>query len=242
VKFSIIIPTYNHCDLLKECIEALLKFTVMDDQTEIIIVANGCKDETESYLKTLTGFHLKKIVSTDPLGFPKAVNMGLKAMENGSEYAVLLNDDAVLLNQEKNLWLWLLEELFRKDPLVGITGPLRLYENYVKQYYIQFFCAMIKREVIEKVGYIDEIFGIGNSEDADYCIRAKLSGFKIAGLPWVFDQKRSVMLFSYPLFHPSHKTVYGVEGFPAQIEKNLKELQKRYSHLPWEPFEKENKI
>ena len=42
------------------------------------------------------------------------------------------------------------------------------------------FCMMIKREVLEKIGYMDEVsFPFGYGEEIDYCIRAKQAGFKL---------------------------------------------------------------
>ena len=45
------------------------------------------------------------------------------------------------------------------------------------------FCLLIRREVIEAIGPLDEQFGIGCFEDDDYCLRAIAAGFKavIAG-------------------------------------------------------------
>lgn len=42
------------------------------------------------------------------------------------------------------------------------------------------FCLMVKREVIDKIGYFDqETFSEGYGEENDYCIRAKNAGFKL---------------------------------------------------------------
>lgn len=41
------------------------------------------------------------------------------------------------------------------------------------------FCLLIKRPVIERVGFLDERFGAGGYEDYDYCIRARRAGFAI---------------------------------------------------------------
>src|SRR5262249_10220977 len=40
------------------------------------------------------------------------------------------------------------------------------------------FCLLIKREVIDKVGVLDERFGVGCFEDDDYCRRALAAGFR----------------------------------------------------------------
>ena len=42
-----------------------------------------------------------------------------------------------------------------------------------------FFCVAIKREVIEKIGLLDEQFSPGNFEDDDFCVRAILAGFRL---------------------------------------------------------------
>jgi Flp pilus assembly protein TadD len=41
------------------------------------------------------------------------------------------------------------------------------------------FCMLITREVITKIGLLDERFGIGNFEDDDYCLRARQAGFRL---------------------------------------------------------------
>ena len=53
MRYSIVIPTYNHCDdLLKPCVDSVFKHTHMPD-VELIISANGCKDNTREYLDNL---------------------------------------------------------------------------------------------------------------------------------------------------------------------------------------------
>ncbi|MGH7088780.1 MAG: glycosyltransferase family 2 protein, partial [Stellaceae bacterium] len=41
------------------------------------------------------------------------------------------------------------------------------------------FCLLISRDVVERVGLLDERFGIGNFEDDDYCRRAAAAGFRM---------------------------------------------------------------
>jgi len=54
MKYSIIIPTYNHCDdFLKPCIKSILKNTDLD-LIQIIVSANGCTDNTREYLDELS--------------------------------------------------------------------------------------------------------------------------------------------------------------------------------------------
>jgi len=39
------------------------------------------------------------------------------------------------------------------------------------------FCLALKREVYEKIGGLDEQFGLGTFEDDDYCLRARQAGY-----------------------------------------------------------------
>ena len=40
------------------------------------------------------------------------------------------------------------------------------------------FCLLVRRDVVERLGGLDEIFGQGNYEDTDYCLRAFLAGYR----------------------------------------------------------------
>jgi len=48
------------------------------------------------------------------------------------------------------------------------------------------FCMLIGRDVIEKIGGLDARFGSGNFEDDDFCLRARVAGFKIVVADDVF--------------------------------------------------------
>ena len=109
--YSIIIPTYNHCDdYLRPCVDSIFKYTSMAD-VELIISANGCVDSTREYLQGLLdqfraiGFedNLKIVWRNEPLGFAKAVNEAIKV--STAQKIVLLNNDTVLLPQAKNTWI-----------------------------------------------------------------------------------------------------------------------------------------
>ena len=39
------------------------------------------------------------------------------------------------------------------------------------------FCLLIRREVIDAIGLLDERFGLGCFEDDDYCLRAMQAGY-----------------------------------------------------------------
>ena len=71
---------------------------------------------------------------------------------------------------------------YNTDNLEGLDQFAAEFANQYKnqqqhQWRIVGFCMLIKRQVIEKIGGLDSRYGLGNFEDDDYCIRAKLAGF-----------------------------------------------------------------
>lgn len=226
MKYSIIIPTYNKLEeTLKPCLESLIKYTDLSD-TEIIVVANGCIDGTVEYIHK-QGV-AKSFVFTEPLGYTKAINKGLKVATG--EYIILLNNDVVFLDAPKNLWIDLLEEPFKKDTSIGITGPMKELSESAGRKFLLFFCVMIKREVIDKLGPLDEIFSPGYGEDTDYCLKAEDIGYKIVQVPTEGDNyyadKRKTG--DFPIYHAGNVTF---RDYPDAdlIHRNNATLKKRYN-------------
>ena len=212
---SIVIPTYNHCDdLLKPCIESIIKYSNMDD-IEIIISANGCTDSTREYLNTLTCNH--KVIWTDEaIGYTCATNLGIK--EATGEYIVLLNNDTEFLPQEKNEWIRKMLSPFDKDPLVGMCGPLELFDNYANQYALIFFCVMIKRKVFDEIGILDEIFTPGGGEDIDFSIRLRDAGYKIVHICST-EYNGTTNVGNFPIWHKDNKTFGEITEYSKHIVK-----------------------
>ena len=149
MKYSIIIPTYNHLDdCLRLCIDSICANTIINDSIEIIVVSNGSTDGTNEYLyeqkKNIK--NLRVITTDEPLGYPLAVNMGIQISKG--EFIVLLNNDAQILNFcEKNVWLDMLHAPFADDN-VGITGPSKLYCKEVNSYFLIFIYVFVQNKTV----------------------------------------------------------------------------------------------
>ncbi len=233
IKVSIIIPTLNHCeDLLKPCCESIVKYCNLEDK-EVIVVANGCTDGTREYVESL-GNPFKLLWYDKPLGFAKANNVALK--EAKGKYVLLLNNDCWLLEQEKDNVINMLLEPLEKDEKVGIVGPKMLKcAPAGNRDFVIFFCVMIRKAVFDKIGLLDERFGVGSGEDIDFCIKAVDAGYSLAyagerkhtGNPWSHDGMTSTLL----VFHPGEKTVHDktlVQNWEETYKRNLKILAERY--------------
>jgi len=163
MKVSIIITTSNHCeDYLKPCLESINKNTDLTN-VEIIVVANGCRDNTGEYLAK-NGFiygygspldqKTKEVWFDESIGYTKACNAGIKLSRG--EYILLLNDDTVILDKS---WLDILLKPFAEVYNCGITGPVKFDWDCggVKRTAIGFWCAMIRRSLLEELAIYEEI-------------------------------------------------------------------------------------
>lgn len=207
IKYSIVVPTYNHCDdLLKPCIQSILQYSDMD-VTEVVVVANGCTDSTREYVDSLGG-NIRLVWSDSALGYTKATNMGIKAARG--QYIVLLNNDTVLLQQDRGAWLRTLEDPFTKDSRTGISGPMKFSWDCggITREAMAFWLVMVPRQVFDKIGLLDEIFSPGMGEDGDFSIRAVEAGYRLVSVPHdeVFEFNQGPSSTPFPIFHVGNGT------------------------------------
>jgi GT2 family glycosyltransferase/predicted HAD superfamily hydrolase len=196
---SIVIVTFNQYEYTKKCLDSINEFT--NENYEIIVVDNNSKDGTPDKIKNDFP-EIKLIENAENKGFPLAANQGIK--EGQGEYYLLLNNDTIVTQN----WLERIIDVAESNPATGIVGPIsnqvsgvqidqnakydsieemHKYAAKIKmenagKYFefprVAFLCTLIKREVIEKIGGLDERFSPGNFEDDDFCLRAQLAGYK----------------------------------------------------------------
>lgn len=199
INVSIIIPTFNQIHFTKQTLESIYNSTKFIP--EIIIVDNASTDETVKIIKKDFP-EILLIENKENLGFPKAINQGIQAASG--KHILIANNDIVLTES----WLDRLIEVAESDNKIGIVGPIsnevsglqkdkeanyksieemHLYgaasreknKNKVIHFpRVAFLCTLIKRELLEKIGGLDERFSPGNFEDDDFCLRAQLAGYK----------------------------------------------------------------
>lgn len=209
IECDILIPAWNQLEFTRECIENVLKRTKVP--FHLIIIDNGSSEATKDYLKKLA--EDKKDVFTlirneRNLGFVKAANQGLRA--SSAPYVCLLNNDTRVTEG----WLTEMIKVSEGSKDVGIVNPSsntfgrkpkrgqtvealaqELKSNtgiFAELAWATGFCMLIKREVLEKVGLFDEIYGMGNFEDADFSKRAQGLGYisVCARAAYVFHRER----------------------------------------------------
>jgi GT2 family glycosyltransferase len=126
---SIIIPTRNRVDLLRQCIESILDKTTYQTY-EILIVDNDSDDpETLTYLKSLrNNSSIRVIKISGPFNFSRLNNLAVK--EAKGEILVLLNNDTEVITPE---WLSELVAQARRSE-IGCVGALLLYPDNTIQH------------------------------------------------------------------------------------------------------------
>lgn len=238
MKYSIVIPTYNHCDdFLKPCVESIISYSDMS-QVEICISANGCTDNTIEYIKELEKRYPENIKYTwndASLGYSKATNRGIKIATG--EYVVLLNNDTKILPSERNVWLERLSEPL-KDPDVGVTGIIPEYNQITKREFLIFFCVMMKRNLFKEIGLIDEDFGLGGCEDTEFCYRAEKAGYKIKGISklWL-DEGATHFTSDFPIFHQAEGTMFDKQCVDVNLDENKVKVEALLYEKTREPIQ-----
>lgn len=217
IQFSIVIPTFNHLDdCLKPCIDSLIQYTNLSN-FEVIIVANGCTDGTREYINSL-GAPFKLIWLENALGYTISTNIGIKACSG--EYIILLNNDVEFLPQPRNDWLNKLLSPFKNSPKMGATGPLALFDPYAQERILIFFCVMIKKEVFETIGYLDEIFSPGGGEDIDFTMRLIRAGYEWQQVPSHAPLEQTFTnTGDFGIYHKNNKTFGEMPEYSSAIIK-----------------------
>jgi len=113
MKISIIIPTYNRCQDLKQCLESILRQDFDSNDLEIIVVDNGpSHDKTKEYMRGLCkNYENIKWIKTSRQGVTYARELGSRKAKN--EIILQLDDDVKLVNVNT---LKTLVNLFYKNP------------------------------------------------------------------------------------------------------------------------------
>ena len=108
------------------CLASLFEQTLTSD-LDVVVVDNDSRDGTVEEIRAqFPTVHL--IANNKNLGYAKAVNQGLKILD--ARYLVLLNPDAIVLNQSLDRLVKFMDE----NPRVGICAPKVLNQDGTVQY------------------------------------------------------------------------------------------------------------
>ena len=244
-KISIVIVSYQNLEKIRDCVESIVRYTDYPNY-EVLIVENGSDEPVVAFLMAFVAEHpaFKLIDAGENLGFSKGNNLGLKALDDESQYVVLLNNDTVVTRG----WLsglvkWL------GDPTIGMVGPVTwpsgsanetavpvsytdpdgMHEFAFKYMHdhrgrsfdlpmLAMFCVAMRKSIIQTVGLLDENYGVGMFEDDDYSLRVRNAGFRIVCAQDVF-------------IHHIGRSSFG--SLDEKIYNEIFEVNKNYYENKW---------
>lgn len=227
---SIVIVNWNTRDLITKCVSFVRKNT--RPTHELIVVDNGSCDGSAAAIKEMEGPGLEAVLLDENLGYAGGNNRGIEVAKG--ELVCLLNSDAFVTPG----WLEGLQTCMTRTS-AGMVGPwtnrckgrqrhklkYRRIPKWMRPYkkvdYLSFFCVLIRREVFENIGLLDERFGLGTFEDDDFCLRAREAGYRLVidSRTWVWHEAHATMEANQ--LHDDHL-----------IERNRKIYQNKWGKPP----------
>ncbi|MDI6792376.1 MAG: glycosyltransferase family 2 protein [bacterium] len=180
---TVAIPTKNRRDLLKRCLDALLKQSYAN--FEIVVVNDGSTDDTDELLEK---YPVRVVRNSQSWGPSIARNQGT---EKAKGDIVCYIDDDALPDED---WLAALVRRFSEEKdMAGVGGMLYDLDGETKtnqctsppRYWVgdRFTVfwggnAAFRKDVLEKMNGFDEFMEFG-FEEVDLCVRLSLSGYKL---------------------------------------------------------------
>ena len=210
VQLSIVIITWNQLSYLQDCLCSLQPVMQRED-VEVIVVDNGSEDGTCQYL-TVNYPQIYLHINDCNKGVAYARNRGLELAQGKKvlflDNDTVVNENAIsgmeiYLDEHSKVGLCAcrlvdsnspIQDSFKPFPglwlkiknVLGITKTnapdLQTVTSPIEPVYVIGACQMIRREVIERIGLLDENIFYG-PEDADYCMRIVAEGWKVVYLP-----------------------------------------------------------
>ncbi len=179
---SVIIPTYNRCEVLKRAINSVLAQT--HKAKEIIVIDDGSNDKT---LQIIEEFPSIKYFYQDNSGVSSARNLGIK--KSTCEWIAFLDSDDSWSTGKLNLHVefhkhnqnilmsYTDEKWMRNDVEVKMPKKFRkhgglIFENCLSHCIIAPSATLIHKNLLDKVGLFDEDLEV--CEDYDLWLRVSL--------------------------------------------------------------------
>lgn len=199
---GIVIVNYNGAKYQNDCIKCILNSNYKNYY--IIVVDNASKDNS---MELLCEFNDEKIITIkcdENYGVAKGNNIGIKkSIELKTDYTILLNNDTLF---DSDLIGKLVDCTDKADVIVpkmyypnsktiwydgGYFSKLRCSSKHIdmgkedslnkKSDYYDYApttCMLIKNDVFDKVGLMDEDYFL-YFDDTDFCFRLKKQGYKL---------------------------------------------------------------
>jgi glycosyltransferase involved in cell wall biosynthesis len=199
-----LLTTHNKQDLISNVCHGIIN-NVSELTTEIIVVFDGCTDNTENIAKSILSGSSKiiKYVYTDDVFELKANNSGLKEVK--TDYVILIQDDMII--KEKDFDKRMIKPFLSFDDVFAVTSQTA-HNNLISGnsvitadsadrrlgYPRDKFAVreisnrgplMYDYNDLVKLNFFDEYFAPNSYDDHDISYRAYKTLGKVSGLYWI---------------------------------------------------------
>lgn len=187
MKTSVVILNWNGRKLLEQFLPSVIKHTLKDDNTEVVVADNGSTDDSVSFLKEHYP-QVRLIIFEDNHGFAEGYNLALQQID--SEYVVLLNSDV----ETSDNWLSNMIDYMEEHPGVAAVQPKILAQRqkthfeyagasggFIDKYGYPFCRGRILGNLEKDEGQHDTVVPIFWATGACLCIRREVY-FRVGGL------------------------------------------------------------
>jgi glycosyltransferase involved in cell wall biosynthesis len=199
---SIVLTTYNSQAIIEKVLGAIIDQDFPLEKVELTIVDGCSKDKTLELIRFFLKenahrfYDVKLMIHDKNYGVSRARNDGIKISRG--RYILILDHDVVMERSVLHVLYSFLNttpsEVIGVMPLLVPTSNfildkwlVKILEGRITEYYTVADCILLKRNIIEVVGYYNESLGPPFTifEEREYGARVKSKGFKIYILGWV---------------------------------------------------------
>ena len=195
--FTFILNAYGYPEDVRRCVNGMLRHSE-GHSAEIIVVDSGSTDGTGEMLEKMQQEHenLRVIHCDHVIGDAASKNIGIK--QSLGKYIIIVDGSAEIVGEVLGS---VSQQL--SDPTVGIFGPYGLTTDDMQHFHeeveqgeadaMQAYCMSFRREAVNTVGLMREVFRFYRNLDIDYCFQFKDKGYRVvadSSLPLVRHEHR----------------------------------------------------
>lgn len=192
-KVSVLIPAHNEEETIKKAVNSVLASNYPKNKLEAIVIANGCKDRTVEFAKSIKSKRVR-VFSREEANKASAVNYGIEKATG--EFIAVMDADSYIDKVAIRKMVPHLEEenVAAVIPVVEIDNPKKFIQKIQWCEYLiaQFMYKLLsvigalyvtpgvlsiyKKDIVKKVGGFDKT---SITEDAEIATRLQYNGYDI---------------------------------------------------------------
>ena len=196
-EFTFVLNAYGYPEDVERCVSAMLRHSE-GRSAEIIVIDSGSTDGTGELLEGMQLEHPNvRVVHCDHvIGDAASKNIGIK--QSLGEHVIIIDGSAEIVGDVLGPVAAQLS-----DPTVGVFGPYGLTTDDLQHFHeevdsgdadaMQAYMMAFRRDAVNTVGLMREVFRFYRNLDIDYCFQFKDKGYRVvadSSLPLVRHEHR----------------------------------------------------